>query len=383
VPELSDTVRNLCAFERRAPCSDAERRAAEWLRDELARRGHDAWVEPLWIRPQWPLALLLHTALGVAASVVAVGAPAVGLGLALAALLSAGIEASGRISPLRWGFRRRATQVVITEPADPDAVRLVLCAGYDAPRRGLIFRDGVRRLVARGRGPGPLGWLLVALLVLAAAAGARLGGVEAAWLGAVQFVPTVALLLTFALAADVALSDVAPGASDPASGAAVALALHDELSDRPPAELSVSLLLCGGSEGIPPGAVRAHLKLEGHATEDVVVLELGACGAGAPVVAAGHPQLRAAAAEAGLEPAPVRRPTALRAARALRLPAARIACLEDGITPRSRQPSDVPEAVDPEAMAAAYDAALELVDALDDDLVARREAREAAEAAAA
>ena len=377
MPGLSATVRDLSAFERRAPCSDAERRAAEWLRAELGRRGHDAWVEPLWIRPQWPLALVLHCALAGAASVVAVGTPAVGLGLAVAALLSLLIEASGRTSPLRWLFRRRATQVVLTEPEDPDAVQLILCAGYDAPRRGLVFRDGLRRLAARGRGPGPLGWLIVATLVIAAAAGARLAGIDEPWLGAVQFVPTVALLLAFAAAADIGLSDVSPGASDPLSGAAVALALHDELAARPPEELSVSLLLYGASEGIPPGAVRAHLKREDLATEDVVVLELGACGAGEPVLATRHPQLRRAAVEAEIPPAPVRRPTATRVARALRLPTARLACLERGITPRSRQPSDTFEALDPEAMEAAYDAALDLIDALDEDLAERRAAHEA------
>lgn len=377
MPELLATVRALCAFERRASCTDAERRAAEWLRDELGRRGHEAWVEPVWIRPQWPVALLLHTALAVVASVLSVSVPAVGLAIAVVAALSMLVEASARTSPLRLPLRRRATQVVVTEPEDPDVVKLILCAGYDAPRRGLVFRDAFRRLAALGRGPGPLGWLIAATLVVAAAAGARLAGLDAAWLGAVQFVPTVALLLAFAAAADIALSDVSPGASDPASGAAVALALHDELVARPPGELSVSLLLAGAGESVPPAAVRAHLRRERLAPEAVVVLEVGACGSGEPVIATRHPQLRRAAAAAELPLAPVRRPTAMRAARSLRLPTARLACLHRGITPRSRQPSDTPEHVDPAAMEAAYDAALELVDALDEELAERREARQA------
>ncbi|MDP9385460.1 MAG: hypothetical protein M3P50_09540, partial [Actinomycetota bacterium] len=66
----------------------------------------------------------------------------------------------------------------------------------------------------------------------------------------------------------------------------------------------------------------------------------------------------------------------------LRLPTARLACLERGITPRSRQPSDTPERVDPAAMEAAYEAALELVDALDEELAERREARRAEREAA-
>ncbi len=371
--DLTATVRALCAFERRVPCSDAERRAAEWLAAELERRGHEAWVEPVWIRPQWALSLVLHAMLGVVASVVAVSAAAVGLGLALVAAVGLALEASGRTSPLRLAFRRRATQVVVTEPEDPDAVALMLCAGYDAPRRGLLFRDGFRRFAARGGGLGALGWLSLAALVVAAAAGARLGGVDALWLGVVQFVPTVALLVALAAAADFALSDVSDGASDPASGAAVALALHDELVARPPDELSACLLLVGASEGLPPTALRRHLKRERPDPANAVVLEFGPCGAGAPVLSTRHPQLKAAAAAAELPRAPLRHPSLARAARTLRLPTARLACRDErGITPRARQPSDTVDALDPVALDAAYEAGLDLVDALDEDVAARR-----------
>ncbi|HEX8104216.1 MAG TPA: hypothetical protein VF533_16475, partial [Solirubrobacteraceae bacterium] len=308
---LLDSIDALCDVPRRAPCSDAERRAAIGLRRELERRGHEAWAEPVWTRPQWPTALLAHALLAVAGSVVSVSAPAVGLGLALAAALGLALEAGGRLSPVRLPFRRRATQMVVTEPEDPEAIALVLVAGYDAPRRGLIFRDALRRLAARGRGPGrprAVGWLALAALAIAAAAGARLGGVEANWLGIAQFVPTVVLLLALAAAADIALSDVSPGASDPASGVAVALAALDDLVDDPPAELSASVLLAGASETVPPDAVRRYLRAERLDPARAVVIEVGPCGAGDPVLITGHPQLRAAAAAAPLPLAPGRRP---------------------------------------------------------------------------
>lgn len=387
---MIDTVRALCGFEARGACTDAERRAAEWLRAELARRGHEAWVEPVWTRPGWAGSLLLHAAVAVLASVLSVSLPAAGLALALVAGAGLALERSGRGSPLRLGFRRRATQVVVTEPEDPEAIRLVLCAGYDAPLRGLVLRDGWRRAGARigARLPGPLGslgafgWLALACLVIAAAAGARLAGIDAGWLGAVQFPPTVALLLAFAAASDIALSEVSPGASEPASGTAVALALLDELSARPPAELSPCVLLAGASSALPPTALRAFLRSERLVPADTVLLELGACGAGEPAVAAGHPQLRAAAAEAGLPALRLPRPSALRAARSRRLPAAHLACRDTaGIAPRARTAGDTPDAVDPDALEAAYDAALDLVDALDETLAARHPAAAARELA--
>jgi len=391
VLDLSETVRGLCAFERRAPCSDAERRAAGWLRDELARAGHEAWEEPVWIRPQWPLVLALHAGLAVLASVLSVSAPAVGLAIALVVAASLALEASGRSTPLRAPLRRRATQVVVTEPAGrededapEDAVTLLVCAAYDAPRRGLVFRDGLRRLAARAprRAPGPLGWLILAALAVAGASGLRLLlADEPLWLGLLQFLPTVALLLALAAAIDVALSEVSPGANGDASAVAVALALHDELTADPPAELAPALLLTGAGEGVPSLAVRAHLKAERLAADRVLLLEIGPCGAGAPVVSTRHPQVRAAAAEAGLPLVALRRPTAVRAARSVRLPAARLAGLDSrGITPRLRTGDDVPERLDPEAMEAALDAALDLVEALDVLLEARRAPVEAAAA---
>ena len=370
---------DLCDIGERAPCTDAERRAAVGLRRELRRRGHEAWVEPVWTRPQWPPALLVHSILGVTGSVVSVGAPAIGLGLGLAAALGLALEWRGRLSPVRLLFGRRATQMVVTEPEDPDAIALILVAGYDAPRRGVVFRDAVRRLAARGRGPGVLGWLAIAALVIAAAAGARLAGVEGAWLGAVQFPPTVALLLTFAAAADIWLSDVSPGASDPASGAAVALAALDDLADDPPAELSACVVLAGASETVPPAALRSYLRGERLVPADTVVIEVGPCGSGEPVLVTGHPQLRSAAAAAGIPLGRGRLPVA----RGLKLPAARLECRDaSGIAPRSRQPSDTPDRLDPRAARDARDALLDLVDALDAALVRRRApaqpAREAA-----
>ena len=47
---LADVTEDLSAFGDRAACSDAERRAALWLHDELRERGHEAWVETVWVR---------------------------------------------------------------------------------------------------------------------------------------------------------------------------------------------------------------------------------------------------------------------------------------------------------------------------------------------
>src|SRR5512132_1353234 len=65
----------LLELGRRAPGSDAERRAAVHLGDRLAALGRDAEVESLDAFPHWPLAYGILAAATVAASVLAVYVP--------------------------------------------------------------------------------------------------------------------------------------------------------------------------------------------------------------------------------------------------------------------------------------------------------------------
>src|SRR4051794_15406215 len=209
---LGDVVEDLCSFERRGSCTDAERRAAVWLHDDLRRRGHEAWMETVWVRPQWWWSLGLHAALGLAASLLSVGVPVAAVALAGLVTVSYGLEVAGLGGLLGLLRFRRATQLVMVEPPEDGAISLRITANTDAPRRGMVFRDGGRRGGARLR-PGPLWWVVVALVLVTGGAVARLLGAEGNLIGALQLVPTVVLLLATFVAFDVALSQPAPGAS--------------------------------------------------------------------------------------------------------------------------------------------------------------------------
>ena len=332
---MQSVVQGLCAISGRGACTDAERRAALWLHDELRSRGHEAWVETRWVRPQRYATVALGCLLAVAGSLLATLSAAVGLALAGAGASTLALQAAGWALPL---FPPRATQYVLTEPHEA-GTPLVIAAAYDAPRRGLVLNDRRRRLLR------PRWGLAACAAAVAGAAGARLGGIDDTWLGAVQLVPTVVLLVAFAAAVDIALSGFSPGANDNASGVAVALALFDELERQPPRALVPSLVLVGA----------------GHATSQRVpgvLLELGPCGDGPPSWSARHPQLRAAAARAG---------EALgHGGGSTRSAGVRIACLDT----RAHQADDTPEHVSEASMEAALDLALGTVDALDAELSA-------------
>jgi hypothetical protein len=384
-----DVAGGLSRFPRRAAGTDAERRAGRWLAAVLAAGGRDVEMESHWVRPHWPLVHALHAGLGVAASVVATGAPAVGLGIALSALASLVLDATGAAHVVRALTPARATQNLVSAPTAATrsgverVVRLVICAPYDAPRGGLLFGERARRAVAaaqrvaRGRIPGPLAWLAVALVLVAGAAGARLAGAEGPWLDALQVIPTLGLMAGIAALVDVSLSQPSPGAGEPASAAAVAIALATALDREPPRRLAVELVLAGAGDLGMREYVRARRRR--WRPEAIAVLQVAACGRGAPrwwvtdgplVALRLHPRLVALAAGAGR--ARPRRGHGAGLAWRARLaswPAIAIGCrTDDAWPPDARRSADIAERLDPAAMDAALQLGLALVRALDEDL---------------
>jgi hypothetical protein len=394
-----EIIHALTRFHWRAPCSDAERRAARWLAGRLRESGRETETETHWVRPQWELVFVLHALVAVGASLLSTEQPVAGVAVLGTLSLSFAWQLSGRRSPLALIFPRRATQNVIGVPPageeGPAQLRLIVTADYDAGRSGLVYREGLRRLLARWtRGHPPRGpvLMLLSMLLLTGVAAARTAGLDADWLKVVQFVPTLILVVAIALLLDIWLSQTVPGAGDPGSGAAVALALAAALDRAPPREIDVEVVFAGAGEGSALG-LRAFLRR--HRRElpprDTAVLHVGPCARGRPrwwtadgllIPMRYHPRLvglaeQVAREEAHLDAHPVRGRNVGGAypARAAGLPAIRIGCLDaDAIVPASRQHADTADAADSEALDAALEFSLALVDRLDADLARRASA---------
>lgn len=360
--------------------SDAERRAMVAWAARLGDAAQAQAVEALWLRPRSDLVLALHAGLGVVASVLAVAAPPVALGLAAATLLSLLLDVAGLPLSLRRLTPERASQNVLARIAAPprdDALTLIVTAHLDTPRGGLLGRLARGRRPARRWLPGPLAWVVLALLAVAACAAVRLADHDGSALGAIQLAPTLVLVVALGLAVDAALARPAPprdgdasGASAAASGASAAasgaganaaasganaaasgagsapgasvaaealLSVAHGIAAARPGRIGVDVVLAGAGASGGLG-FRAHLRRRRPDRGRVAVVELSDGAAPAWLLSDGpllplryHPQLVALAAQAAAEePDVAARPTRGRAlggalrARQRRLPAIRL-----------------------------------------------------------
>src|SRR5690349_11535251 len=145
---LRAVVEHLQAIERPS-ASDGERRAAMWIRDELAALGcRAARVEPERAHGSFAVPLLLLSAAGAAAGLARRGrAVPAAAGIAAAGAIVDDVSAGPHV--FRRLLPRRTTFNVVAETGDPDGqTTLVFVAHHDAARGGLVFHPGPTRAVA-------------------------------------------------------------------------------------------------------------------------------------------------------------------------------------------------------------------------------------------
>src|SRR3954454_8519584 len=376
-----EVIRELCSFEGRGPGTDSERRAANMLAGRLRNIGRRAQVEPFFAHPEYAVVHLIHAAMGVAGSVIATVQPAIGFTLVFLAAASTYLDLNTRLYLVRSLLFRRVSQNVVSPGNHPEApARLILMAHYDAARTGYIFSKAsnrIRRLPERTRlGLGPFRlFFWVGLAPLLPILGARMAGLDATWLNAVQAIPTIVLIVAAFLLIDIALSEIVPGAYDNASGVAAVLSATEELTTDPPQNLDVWVVLTGAEESFCEGSrafVRSRRKQLDRASTYFVNVDAVSSGQVAYEISEGAvisiPQDQnlielaealssAGAADGGAQP--IRHPLLDDAlpARVRKFPAITIRTTDpDGnLAPWSHTLDDVPDRVDSAALSRATD----------------------------
>jgi Peptidase family M28 len=285
--DLLEETDALVECGRRAPGSDAERRAARHLERRLAELGRPSDSEPIEVWPNWPLAYALPAAVAVLASVLSVSVPVLGAALALAAALLTFLDAGLLLPILRRPLGRRASQNIVSWGDRGRPGLLVVVAHYDAGRGGLALTQRAQeRRAALGhltrRPVGALEPLFWAQLAVLACCLLRLPGLDATALTVVQFVPTVVLIVATALLIDIALSGTKGGENDNATGVALALGLAERFGARRELEHFDLHVVLTGAQKAPAAGMRAFIKRHGRelAPERTVFLNLDTVGAG-------------------------------------------------------------------------------------------------------
>jgi hypothetical protein len=387
-------IEALTGHERRGPGTDAERRAARHLESRLRDLGREVAIEPFDVWPRWPLAHLIHAVLAIAGSLVATSSAVAGVAILAAVAVATFGDLTGTFHLTRRLTGRRASQNVVS-PEDGDRPgTIVVIAHYDAARSGAVFSDRamrrrawIGRVLHRPIGPfEPFFWAIVVALGCSVA---RLAGVEAEWLTAVQFAATVVLIVSVPLLADIGLSEVVPGANDNASGVATALRLADRYGDDLD-HFDLWIVLSGSEEAFAQGAkafLRRHRReLDRRRTVFLCIDKVGhgtvryARREGLLFARSYHPMLvglcdRIAAEDAEDDDRYEARSIVSRSvtdavpARGRRYAAVSVSCLnERGYAPHYHQPTDVPENVDEDALERAFGFCSELIELIDEEV---------------
>jgi hypothetical protein len=374
------TIERLVAFGPRWPAAEGDEPTFDYLAGELRAAGREVSVERIRVRPAFHIALALLAAIAVVGSVVSVSSPPLGVAILLFVAIAIYADLTGRPSPIRWLTSPRDTANVTSRGRLPDAThRVVLTAHHDAAHGGLLFA----RRSGRRRRPSPFSrlagridlvfWATIAALV--AAVVRLVSGWDTNTMSAIQFVPTVALIVLSALFLDAALSRVVPGASGNASGVAAVLEVADRLGRHPTENVDVWVVFTGAKEGFMLG-MRAWMNeyeedLHKDRTWFVNVDTVGngdlhhVTAEGFALLFRHDRRLIAACERLGSRPHVWRLGTDGVVPLMRGYPSITLCALENGRIPNFHRPADTVENVDPGAVEAAADTVEKLVRQID------------------
>jgi hypothetical protein len=370
-------IEELVDFDGRWPGTDAERRAALHLKEKLQRLGRHAELEQIHVRPTYPVVFLILALLGIAGSVVSVKSAIGGVAILVATTLLTLGELTGTFMVVRALTPRRPSQNVVSREDSGKAGTLVLMAHYDAARTGLVFnRRAIERSARLPRSIGPFEPFFWSIALILLCTLLRLVGLDNLPLTIVQFIPTVLLIVSIPLLADIALSGVVPGANDNASGVATVLRLAERYGEGALQNFNLWVLFPGAEEGLQLGSrewIKQHRKELDPST--TVFLNVDTVGYGSPRFVAKegfvfpssfHPTLVGLAEELEGESVVLRTLTDGYSMRAAGFPAISIVCLDDNdIVPYFHQHSDTLENVDPQSLEEAFGFCCRLIEAID------------------
>lgn len=252
-------VRELCRFAHRGATTENEKKASEYIKEELEKIGIETKTEKFKYEYSWQIVIGLHISLIIVASLLSFYSPLPSLILALVTIVSFWGDFTLRFQSLRKFVPRRCSQNVVGKIANPRAEkRIIITAHYDTFKTGLLFHPKVvKTLGSASEKISPLDLPYLGMLVLTILIFIKSLGIDIGALGLIQLIFTLLFLGGFLIILDSQIRGrCVPGANDNASGVASMLSIANQLKEDSPSNCELWFVALGSEELFLGGMIK-------------------------------------------------------------------------------------------------------------------------------
>jgi len=264
----------------RGACTEAEGRAADYIRERFAESGLETSVQEFKTITTYSYLYVIYLSVAIACGILSYWFPyfVAPAALIIAALFALDLETFPLLSRL---LPHRGSRNVIGEmPAEDGEVRLVVVAHYDSARAALSFHP---KMVKNFR--MSFSMMIGSVFIVAALAlsnfiiRAITGSANFwVWVAALVFCAYLLVPLVLMLHREAAM-EYTPGANDNASGVVTMLALVDKMGE-PESLLPGVMFVATGAEEVGTAGMIEFLKANGDRVRDALIVNLDNLGTG-------------------------------------------------------------------------------------------------------
>jgi hypothetical protein len=264
----------------RGACTEAERKAADYISERFAGRGLQTSVQEFKTITTYSYLYVIYLSITIACGVLSYWFPyyAAPVGVIIAGLFALDLETFPLLSRL---LPHRVSRNIIGEmPAEDGEVRLVVVAHYDSARAALSFHPKMVKNFRMSFSMMIGSVFIVAALALSNLVIRAITGSANFWVWVAALALSAYLLvpLVLMLHREAAL-EYTPGANDNASGVVTMLALMDKMGE-PEAEVSGVMFVATGAEEVGTVGMMEFLKANGERVKDALIVNLDNLGTG-------------------------------------------------------------------------------------------------------
>jgi len=264
----------------RGACTEAEGRAADFIRERFTEQGLETSVQEFKTITTYSYLYVIYLSITIACGVLSYWFPyfVAPIALIIAALFALDLETFPVISRL---LPHRTSRNVIGEgPAEGGEVRLVVVAHYDSARAALSFHPKMVKNFRMSFSMMIGSVFVVAALALSNLVIRAITGSANFWVWVATLVFSAYLLVPLVLMLHrEAAMEYTPGANDNASGVVAMLALVDKMGE-PESHVPGVMFVATGAEEVGTAGMIEFLKASGDRVKDALIVNLDNLGTG-------------------------------------------------------------------------------------------------------